>query len=558
MTIFFASNTGQAYLNPAGVVTNSTSNLDTTFVATSSQMSECMLEIVLPSAQSDLWIHFDANMSVHQNNGNTIGGWNISANRWDWYYYRAKGTTATSQLYYWNGSSYVTAGAVIPWSESERYHTFDFHVVTHSSAGVIQMYYDSELLREVTGINTSNFASDLIRIQSMLSSPMFISQMIVADECTIGWKLANSSVAGVSEGTRFVGSNLQALAGATSGSTNISLSSGLTGGIASAVSADDYVVAVFAVSSTADRTLSITDPSAAAYTLLGTELYANDTYDANLRVAYKKMGSTPDAYVTFGNTGATNDAGVIGVYVLRGVDLTTFLDVAVATVTGLNGGNPDIGSTTPVTLQASTLFVGATAHDGTLTSYTNVPGFRNFVQQGGTGVNAIRLFIGMSPSEWASGSYNPVAVTGNVSVNTFSWGGMAIVMKPLQPAQTFSDAGTGVANINTTSGRYAAGFVSSPTADQIFRARSTLFTPPSTAYQVKGVAMSARTRRGDTGPQSANPVIRSAKTDYHKSDISIGVGLDPVCGVWETDPATSAAWTMDNANYAMVGVRSRT
>lgn len=554
MTIFFASNSAAAFANPEGEAISNTSSggRNGTFVSASIYMSSALLEAPMGGIKSEAWIHYDGSFALFANDSRPIAGYNSTAKRYDWYVYR---TSTTLQIYYWNGSAFVTAGASYLFPEQDV-TTVDAHYYAHSSAGVIEVYINEGLCLQATGLNTSGFQTDAIWFGTGVSSPVYHSQIIIADECTICWRLANRPLVNPVEGIRFVGSKFQALAGATSGTTNISLSSGLTGGIASAVAADDYVFAVFAVGSTADRTLSITDGTT-GYTLLGTELYSNDNFDANLRVAYKKMGSTPDANTVFGATGATADAGVIGVYVIRGLDLTTVLDVAVVTTTQQNSSTTDPPSVTPITPLAWTLHVGAGAHDGTLTSYTNVPALLDFLQQAGSGTNSILMWIGHTV-DWASGAVNPAALTGNVSVNTSATGTMSIALRPAAVAQTFSDMAGTVAGIAVASDKQADSFVASATVDQIVRGSGFSFTPPSIAYQVKGVGVNARVRRGDTGPQSANLLIRSNKTDGHKSDVSISPAFDQLNGVFETDPSTSAAWTVDNANKALVGVRSRT
>jgi len=232
------------------------------------------------------------------------------------------------------------------------------------------------------------------------------------------------------------------------------------------------------------------------------------------------------------------------------------LDVAVTTATGTNGGNVDLPTITPITTLSAFLFVGATAHDGTRTSHTNVPGFVNFVQQNGTGTNAVLVFVGMV-AEWLSAALNPAALTGT-STNTFSWGGMSIVLRPMQVAQTFTDSGATATVVAGNSSKSVASYISSAAADQKYRSRSRRHALVSAGYLVKAVGTNTRVRRGDTGPQSVNALIRSARTDYNKSDVAVSPAIDSINAIWETDPATSAPWTIENANLALVGVRSRT
>jgi hypothetical protein len=202
---------------------------------------------------------------------------------------------------------------------------------------------------------------------------------------------------------QFVGGNITSKAGATSGNSTIALNSGLTGGISSSVSNGDLVLAVFATGSTADRTLSITDGTN-NYTLVGTELYSNDSTDTNLRVAYKFVSG--DTSVTFGPTGSTNDAGAMAVYVFRGVHPTTPLDVAAVTDTNINTGAANPPSITPVTAGSFIVAIGAS---GSFSTYTFTSSeLVSFRTVNGSGVNDITLGIGHK-NDWTSGAFDPVA-----------------------------------------------------------------------------------------------------------------------------------------------------
>jgi hypothetical protein len=231
---------------------------------------------------------------------------------------------------------------------------------------------------------------------------------------------------------QFVGGATSAKLGATSGNTTIALNSGLTGGIASAVAAGDLVIAVFATGSTADRTLVIT--ADANYTQIGTEQYSNSTFDTNLRVAYKFMGTTPDTSVTFGPTGNNADAGAMAVYVFRGVDQTTPLDgvtPAVASATNTVLVNPP--SITPATSGAFPVFVGAGAHSGGVDTYSSsdLTAFRSV--GGLDDTNDVSIGIGHIDN-WTSGAVDPAAWTHTqADLTTFSNASKAFVLRPIQP-----------------------------------------------------------------------------------------------------------------------------
>jgi hypothetical protein len=232
----------------------------------------------------------------------------------------------------------------------------------------------------------------------------------------------------------FVGENSAGKAGATTGTTTIALNTGLTGGTRTAVQEGDLVIAVFGSGSTADRTLSITDGTT-EYTLVDSELFSADTYDTNLRVAYKFMGPTPDTSTTFGPTGATTDSGAMAVYVFSGVDPTTPFDgVTPVPATGIDTSRvvpPDI---TPVTAGAFPVFAGAAAHSGGTDTFTSGD-LVGFTTQGGSNdTNDITIGIGHIDN-WTSGATN-AATWGHSQADStnFSWAALAFVLRPFVAA----------------------------------------------------------------------------------------------------------------------------
>lgn len=230
---------------------------------------------------------------------------------------------------------------------------------------------------------------------------------------------------------QFVGGATAAKVGATSGTSTIPLNTGLTGGIASGVSQGDMVIAVFGTGSSADRTLSITDGTT-DYTLIGSELYQNgSSRDTNLRVAYKFMGATPDASTTFGPTGNSDDAGAMAVYVFRGVDPTTPLDVAVTTASNILS-SADPPAITPLTAGAFIVCVGAAAHsEGSSTDFT-ASGLVDFVTRGANDVNDVCIGIGHK-DDWTSGAFDCAAFSTGIFIfsdGPNSWAAMSIALRP--------------------------------------------------------------------------------------------------------------------------------
>lgn len=259
----------------------------------------------------------------------------------------------------------------------------------------------------------------------------------------------------------FVGSAKDGKAGATSGTSTIPLSSGLAGGSRSSVQSGDIVIALFATGSAADRTLSITDGSS-DYTLIGSELYANgSSYDANLRAAYKFMGSTPDASTTFGATGAITDAGAMAVFVFAGVDQTTPLDVTPTTATGTGTGRPNPPSITPSTSGAKVLVVGAgsAAVSDNLIDTNSLNGFIS-----AKATDTISIAVGAGYKDWSSGAYDAAQFDGNVASAAAAWVALSIALRPKVSA-TISDSSH--ASTSTSPGLVAKSTVTPNSASHI-------------------------------------------------------------------------------------------
>jgi hypothetical protein len=239
--------------------------------------------------------------------------------------------------------------------------------------------------------------------------------------------LVGFGAGGGSSGIQFVGGNTAAKVGDTSGTTTLALNSGLTGGIAAAVSDGDLVIAVFATGSTADRTLSITDGTN-DYTLIDSELYRSATIDINLRIAYKFVSG--DTATTFGTTGNANDAGAMAVYTFRGVDQVTPLDVAATTTTGGFNAIPDPPTITPSTLGAYIVCVGASGHQLGLQTFTSSD-LTDFLTVGSDDTYDATLGIGHKP-DWVSGAFN--AAQFGLTTSDDGDGARAAVSIALRPA----------------------------------------------------------------------------------------------------------------------------
>lgn len=195
-----------------------------------------------------------------------------------------------------------------------------------------------------------------------------------------------------------------------SGAGTISLTA-LTGGISSSVAAGDVVFVLAGGDINATTNIDMSGVvTTSGYTLV-TELYSNSTLDANFALFYKVMSGSPDANVTLTSTAANSR-----VYVWRGTDGTTPLDVTTTTATG-TGPNPNSPSVTPITTGAVVLSLGTTT---TYTTQTAPSGYGN-VANNSTVVAASKA--------WTSGAEDPAAWTGG-SGGAYAWCACSVALRP--------------------------------------------------------------------------------------------------------------------------------
>lgn len=226
-----------------------------------------------------------------------------------------------------------------------------------------------------------------------------------------------------SNGIEFVGSYVLGYAGTTS-AKEVSLIS-LTGGIATQPSEGDIVVCVVGASEFYGR--------GDAYLPTGyTQLYygkATDTRIAKIRVCYKIMGSTPDTSLRIaGGTEDQDFAGVCGVMVFRGVDLTNPFNVSILTAAITNTAKPNPPAITPTTNGAIIVSGGVGAYASTGGGYTSSD-LENFKTTYGSDDYDVSIGIGIKT--WTSGTFDPAQFTFNTSDSTDNAAiGFSLALKP--------------------------------------------------------------------------------------------------------------------------------
>lgn len=75
-------------------------------------------------------------------------------------------------------------------------------------------------------------------------------------------------------------------------------------------------------------------------------------------------------------------------------------------------------------------------------------------------------------------------------------------------------------------------------------------------FKVEGLAVCARVKCGETGPQNIQTAVRTSSTNYFSSTSALTLGFTGVCGIWEQNPNTTADWVTATAQAAEFGVKS--
>lgn len=225
-------------------------------------------------------------------------------------------------------------------------------------------------------------------------------------------------------GISFVGGFVEGYAGSLSSTHSLSLTS-LSGGLDTSPQENDFVLAVLSAADT--NPTGYTWPG--GWTKIGTDLYANGSYDNNLTCAYKIMGASPDTSVAVPATGDNDGAGAALAYVWRGVDQSTPLDVASTGTTGTGSLIANPPSITPATSGALIVALGGASHNlGTANDFTHA--LDNVFSD--TGDDVLDAVVGACSFDgWTSGAYDPAAFGHAGADNAiFTWCARTIALRP--------------------------------------------------------------------------------------------------------------------------------
>lgn len=178
-----------------------------------------------------------------------------------------------------------------------------------------------------------------------------------------------------------------------------------------------------------DHTMAITTGS--GWTKI-VDIHADDTFDTDLGVFWKRMGATVDTGVTVTGNGGTDASTCAIAVAFSGVDTTTAIDVTTTTATGTNSGLPNPPSIDYDTAGSAVVAIGANANnDGTATTFSGASGYTtNFQTRAANDTSDTTLGVGynLSPSDPEDPGAFTYSTTDDVS---FSWCAATVALRPL-------------------------------------------------------------------------------------------------------------------------------
>lgn len=232
----------------------------------------------------------------------------------------------------------------------------------------------------------------------------------------------------------------------------------LTGGIASTPAAGDFVLLSYNNGLTTNRDLSAV-VTTSGYTLLA-DLYANDSFDANMAVFTKLMGGTPDSNVVVVGRPGSASVVIVHISVFRGVDTSIPLDVTSTTATGIDTGNVNPAAITPITDGNVIAIFGSGGVGTSARAFTagSVAYMSGFMQANGAGSSQGTISgTGYVSGQPANTAYNPAAWAINTDSISNSWAALTVALRAsitsgtASGPLTISGASTGAAIIAAAS-----------------------------------------------------------------------------------------------------------
>lgn len=79
--------------------------------------------------------------------------------------------------------------------------------------------------------------------------------------------------------------------------------------------------------------------------------------------------------------------------------------------------------------------------------------------------------------------------------------------------------------------------------------------PPNN--KVKAVTVGSQIRRGTTGPQNAELLVKPSTINYSSSLVNLSTSFEGYNRIWENNPDTSNIWTQTDINNLQIGIKSK-
>lgn len=214
----------------------------------------------------------------------------------------------------------------------------------------------------------------------------------------------------------------------------------LAGGAGASPQENDIVVVVTGFSSASDLNPGVDQVD---YTQVFNG-YANDTRDANMAVAWKRMGAVPDTTVRVYGSGSASYGGVTAVHVWRGADPDSSFDATPTSVSGTNSAQADAPSITTETPSAIVLACMLSTGDTTPLAKTVPAGMGNFVTASGAGSTSSAIAGIASVSVETPTAYNPAAWSGGESTTSDSWLAVSLAIRPIEKTSTVASVSAAI------------------------------------------------------------------------------------------------------------------
>jgi hypothetical protein len=246
------------------------------------------------------------------------------------------------------------------------------------------------------------------------------------------WHLGRKQVLSTSAGIEFLGSKSFTHASTTPSAVSLTDLKDESGANVTLLEGD-LVVVNFGMTFNSSRTEAqmLIANFIAAFT---PPTYSNDGNDCQQLVQYKFMTGTPDTSLTPVATDSTNRGVAGNIMAFRGVNLTTPIDVAATTATGVDGHSANSPAITPTTTGAVILVAatgGVTNANATWTAPAGLESDTNNFAVSGASSGVARGLAAMGFVRWTGGAYDPAAfgVGGTTNAND-SWSAASVALRP--------------------------------------------------------------------------------------------------------------------------------